>query len=145
MGHACCGTRREYIPVGSTAASLPQTVPHHAWPTSRPRRGGTTRLAKRVSFATFRFGILESTGGLGLDIHLFRDRFELATEVFAISEQQFPRLRARLAVEVVRRFWMIAGIDDALNANRDFFLGLQLRFDDEDLKGILPFVGGLTP
>jgi phospholipid/cholesterol/gamma-HCH transport system substrate-binding protein len=102
-------------------------------------------LAKRVSFATFRFGILESTGGLGLDIHLFRDRFELATEVFAISEQQFPRLRARLAVEVVRRFWMIAGIDDALNANRDFFLGLQLRFDDEDLKGILPFVGGLTP
>ena len=26
--------------------------------------------------------------------------------------------------------------------NRDYFLGLQLRFNDEDLKTILPFSGG---
>ena len=34
-------------------------------------------------------------------------------------------------------------MDDALNDSADFFLGLQVRFDDEDLKAILPFTGGL--
>jgi hypothetical protein len=31
------------------------------------------------------------------------------------------------------------------NPDRDVFLGLMLRFDDDDLKGILPFAGGLAP
>lgn len=103
-------------------------------------------LAKRVSFATFRFGIMESSGGLGLDMSFFDDRLELNTDVFQIGVETFPRIRQRVAYEVVRRFWVIAGVDDALNRdNVDFFLGLQLRFDDDDLKGILPFAGGLTP
>jgi hypothetical protein len=36
-------------------------------------------------------------------------------------------------------------VDDALNGTRDVFLGLMLRFNDDDLKGILPFAGGLAP
>lgn len=103
-------------------------------------------LAKRVSFATFRFGIMESSGGLGVDMNFFDDRLELNTDVFQIGVETFPRLRQRVAYEVVRRFWVVAGVDDALNRdNVDFFLGLQLRFDDDDLKGILPFAGGLRP
>lgn len=106
----------------------------------------TFQLAKSVSFATFRFGVMESSGGLGLDLSFFDDRLELNTDVFQIGVETFPRVRQRVAYEVVRRFWVLAGIDDALNReNIDFFLGLQLRFDDDDLKGILPFAGGLTP
>jgi phospholipid/cholesterol/gamma-HCH transport system substrate-binding protein len=97
-------------------------------------------FAKRLYFATFRFGILESTGGLGLDLHLLDDRFEINTDVFAIGEQQYARLRIALAYEVVQRLWIVGGIDDMLNESRDFFLGAQLRFNDEDLKAILPFV-----
>ncbi|MEM9074689.1 MAG: MCE family protein, partial [Myxococcota bacterium] len=55
----------------------------------------TIQLAKRVSFATFRFGIMESTGGLGLDLHFFDDRLEINNDVFAIGVQTFPRLRSR--------------------------------------------------
>lgn len=103
-------------------------------------------LAKRVSFATFRFGIMESSGGLGLDMNFLDDRLELNTDVFQIGVETFPRIRQRVAFEVVRRFWVLAGVDDALNTgNIDFFLGLQLRFDDDDLKGILPFAGGIRP
>lgn len=106
----------------------------------------TLQLAKRVSFATFRFGVMESSGGLGLDMNFFGDRLELNTDVFQIGVETFPRVRQRVAFEVVRRFWVLAGVDDALNReNIDFFLGLQLRFDDDDLKGILPFAGGLRP
>jgi len=103
----------------------------------------TIQLAKRIRFATFRFGIMESTGGLGLDLHLFDDRFEVNSDVFAIGIQEFPRLRVRAAFEIVNKLWIVGGVDDALNDSADFFLGLQVRFDDEDLKAILPFTGGL--
>jgi len=36
--------------------------------------------------------------------------------------------------------WVAIGADDLFNADRrDYFFGLQLRFNDEDLKSILPF------
>lgn len=103
----------------------------------------TIQLAKRISFATFRFGIMESSGGLGLDLHFFDDRLEINTDFFAIGIQQFPRLRARLGFEIVKRLWVVAGIDDALNDDSDFFLGVQVRFNDQDLRSLLPFLGGL--
>ena len=113
---------------------------------TRVTRGDALRfsiqLAKRISFATFRFGIMESTGGLGFDLHLFRDRFEINTDIFAIGVQTFPRLRSRLLFEVVNRLWIIAGVDDALNDSADFFMGLQVRFNDDDLRSLLPFLGG---
>jgi len=104
----------------------------------------TIQLAKRIRFATFRFGIMESTGGLGLDLHVFDDRLEVNADIFAIGIQTFPRLRARLNFEIVKRLWVVAGVDDALNDSSDFFLGLQFRFVDDDLKGLLPFLGGLA-
>jgi phospholipid/cholesterol/gamma-HCH transport system substrate-binding protein len=100
-------------------------------------------FAKRIHFATFRFGILESTGGVSVDLHLIDDRLELTTDMFALGEQASPRLRTRMAWEVVKRLWILAGVDDYLNENRDVFLGAQLRFNDEDLKAVLPFAGSV--
>lgn len=100
----------------------------------------TLQFAKRIHFATFRFGILESTGGLGLDLHLLDDHLEVNTDAFALGEQQYARLRVALAYEVLQRLFIVGGVDDVLNDTRDFFLGAQLRFNDQDLKAILPFV-----
>ncbi|MFW6067397.1 MAG: MlaD family protein [Myxococcota bacterium] len=102
-------------------------------------------FAKRVGFATFRFGILESTGGLGVDLHGFDDRLEIHADMFALGEQAFPRLRFRAAYEVVKKLWVVGGADDVLNDSRDYFFGAMLRFNDEDLKSILPFAGGAVP
>ena len=56
-----------------------------------------------------------------------------------------PRLRLAAAVEVVRQLWLMAGVDDVLNGpRRDYYLGAMLRFNDEDLRSILPFAGGLA-
>jgi len=103
------------------------------------------QFAKRIEFATFRFGIIESTGGIGADLHFFDDHLELQNDLFAVGAQAYPRVRARLAYEIVSRLWILGGVDDILNTEtRDFFLGAQLRFNDEDLKSILPFAGGAT-
>ena len=102
-------------------------------------------FARRLGPATFRFGIKESTGGLGLDLHLFDNRVELRTDVFAFGENTYPRLRVAAAVNILQRAWLVGGVDDVFNGERfDYFLGAQLRFNDEDIKSILPFAGGLT-
>jgi phospholipid/cholesterol/gamma-HCH transport system substrate-binding protein len=105
----------------------------------------TLQFAKRLGPFTGRFGIKESTGGVGLDLHLLHNRFELTQDMFAFAEQLVPRYRAYIAYEFIHRLWLIGGVDNIfLGAQRDYFLGLQLRFNDEDLKTILPFAGGLA-
>lgn len=110
------------------------------------------QLAKRLYFFTFRFGILESSGGLGVDLHFFEDRLEINADLFRFGDQQFPSLRVRFNYEIVSTLYVLGGVDNILNADPstpsnngvDFFLGAMLRFDDNDLIGMLPFLGGLA-
>jgi phospholipid/cholesterol/gamma-HCH transport system substrate-binding protein len=97
-------------------------------------------FARRIGPFTGRFGILESTGGIGLDTHLLRNRFEVRQDLFGFGETAIPRWRIGLGYEFVNRLWMLVGVDEILNSDRrDYFIGLQLRFNDEDLKAMLPF------
>jgi phospholipid/cholesterol/gamma-HCH transport system substrate-binding protein len=99
-------------------------------------------LAKRIEFATFRFGVIESTGGVGLDLHFFDDDLEVTNDVFAFGERAYPRMRTNIAFQIISRLWILGGVDDYLNSSRDFYLGAALRFNDEDLKAILSVGGG---
>ncbi len=101
------------------------------------------QYAQRFGPFTGRFGIKESTGGIGLDIHLLKDRFEIVQDLFGFSEEPQPRYRVFIAYEFVKHLWLLGGVDHLfLPSERDYFLGLQVRFTDEDLKTILPFSGG---
>ena len=100
------------------------------------------QFAKRFGPFTGRFGIKESTGGVGLDLHLLQDRFEVVNDLFGFSEEVQPRYRVFISYEFIKRLWLLGGVDYVFTpAQRDYFLGLQLRFDDTDLKTILPFAG----
>ncbi|MBV9945386.1 MAG: hypothetical protein JOZ69_00890 [Myxococcales bacterium] len=100
-------------------------------------------FAKRIGPPTGRFGIIESTGGVGVDLHLLQDRFEIQNDLFGFSESVQPRYRLSVSYEFVKHLWLLGGVDRAFDPNlRDYFLGLQLRFTDEDLKTVLPFSGG---
>src|SRR5690606_32056000 len=109
------------------------------------------QLAKRIYFVTFRFGILESSGGIGLDLHFFDDRLEINADLFRFGDQNYPSLRVRLGYEIVNTLYILGGVDNILNVDpnvpsqngADFFLGAMLRFNDRDLVGLLPFLGGL--
>ena len=95
------------------------------------------------SFGPFtgRFGIKESTGGVGLDTLLLDNRFEIRQDLYGFGEVVLPRWRVSLAYQFINRIWLLGGVDDILsNSRRDYFVGAQLRFNDEDLKGVLPFM-----
>jgi phospholipid/cholesterol/gamma-HCH transport system substrate-binding protein len=101
------------------------------------------QFARRLGPFTGRFGIKESTGGIGLDLHLLQDRFEIVNDLFGFGEEVQPRYRVFVAYEFIHRLWLLGGVDHTFQPSlRDYFLGLMLRFNDEDLKTILPFSGG---
>lgn len=98
------------------------------------------QFARRIGPFTGRFGIMESTGGVGGDVNLLGDSLELRTDLFAFGENVYPRLRGNLAFEILKRVWVLGGVDDIMNeGRRDYHFGAQLRFNDQDLKSILPF------
>jgi phospholipid/cholesterol/gamma-HCH transport system substrate-binding protein len=110
----------------------------------------SAEFAKRYYFATLRFGIIESTGGLGLDLNFFGDALSIRTDAFDFSNQnlRFPRLRTAIRLQAFQHLFATVGVDDILNrqvrdsstnkllAGRDTFFGGGVFFTDDDLKAI---------
>ncbi len=104
----------------------------------------TAQLAKRWKFLTFRYGVMESTGGWGIDADLLEDALRFKLDVFDFNFERLPRVRMLAAWEFARYVYVAAGIDDLLNeGGRDYFFGGGVRFTDEDMKSMLPLMPGL--
>jgi phospholipid/cholesterol/gamma-HCH transport system substrate-binding protein len=109
-------------------------------------------FGKRIGAVTGRFGIKESTGGAGVDLHLLDDRLTLSVDAFDARTNKYPRVKGAAMMAVWKRtLFVVAGVDDLINLKRaragagggiDWFLGAQLSFNDEDLKSLLLFGGG---
>ena len=132
-------SRIEQTTVNTNNPNLPSTYFENRYVTTNSFRF-SLQFAQRFGPFVGRFGIKESTGGVGLDTLLLDDRFELQQDLFGFGETVLPRWRLSLNYNFISRLWFIAGVDDIFSADRrDYFVGLQLRFNDEDLKTILPF------
>jgi phospholipid/cholesterol/gamma-HCH transport system substrate-binding protein len=98
-------------------------------------------VAKRFSALTVRGGVMESTGGVGLDYHLMKDRLSISVDAFDFSrEDQSPHLKVFGTYDIVKNFFITGGMDDILNEDENFrtlFFGFGIKFADEDLKTVL--------
>ena len=95
-------------------------------------------LGKRFYFVTGRIGIIENTGGVGIDFHLLGDDLELSADLFSFDADVNPRLKAWGVYTFFTHLYVAAGIDDVWNdENTDFFIGAGITFNDEDLKAML--------
>jgi phospholipid/cholesterol/gamma-HCH transport system substrate-binding protein len=123
------------------------------------------QFAKRFDWLTLRYGIKESTGGIGADIQgrWWNRSLRFSVDAFDATFDQLPRVKLSAAVEVFRYIYLLGGIDEVLNPpdellidtgntdvpiqfeelrfGRDAFFGAMLRFNDEDLAALLT-VGG---
>ncbi len=93
------------------------------------------QYAQRFKFATLRFGIIESTGGLGLDFQFFDDRLIIRNDVYEFtSGETYPRWKTQLNIRLWKGIFISGGVDDVINNNtRDYFVGAGILFYDEDL------------
>ncbi len=126
----------------------------------------TFQFAKRFSWLTLRYGLKESTGGIGADADLITwggHSLRFSAVVFDATFDQLPRVKLTAAYEFYKHLYVLAGIDelinnpeelpivtggsgvpiqfDTLRYGRDYFGGVMLRFNDEDLAALLT-VGG---
>ncbi|HUS28379.1 MAG TPA: MlaD family protein, partial [Kofleriaceae bacterium] len=125
----------------------------------------TFQFAKRFGWLTLRYGIKESTGGIGADADIpwMNRNIRLSADVFDATFDKYPRAKLTAAMEVFKHVYVLGGVDELLNDSqtlpiiagnsevpvqfeefrfgRDYFLGGMLRFTDEDLAALLT-VGG---
>ncbi|GEM_PF-178639 len=104
------------------------------------------QFAKTFYFLTGRFGIMENTGGLGLDFHFFQDRMNFQFDLFDFTMNTNPRLRGIVQWEIIKHLFLAGGADDILNDSyRDYFISLGIRFTDDDLKSLLMAAPSISP
>jgi len=99
----------------------------------------TIEFAKRYGDFAFRMGLIESTGGVGADFFAFDDKFKFSLDAWNSNshEPHNERVHAKATVNysLSNVLYVNGGYDNFMNRDRDlFFLGIGLRFSDDDLK-----------
>jgi phospholipid/cholesterol/gamma-HCH transport system substrate-binding protein len=110
------------------------------------------QFAKRFYFVGLRFGIIEGTGGVGMDMFFLNDDLEFKFDAFQFGKNEFgdqalPRLKAMVIYKpswLANHIYLAAGGDDFLNTSVfDYFFGAGIHFTDTDLKAIFTATGGV--
>jgi phospholipid/cholesterol/gamma-HCH transport system substrate-binding protein len=99
----------------------------------------SAQIAKRLKNVVVRGGIIESTGGAGIDYYMFQDRVKWTLEAFDFGSEGNPRLKAGATWNLSKLFFLTAGYDDFVSkvGLQSAYVGLGLQFQDEDLKYLL--------
>jgi phospholipid/cholesterol/gamma-HCH transport system substrate-binding protein len=99
----------------------------------------SAQIAKRWDDLVLRGGIIESSGGVGLDYYLWDDRLQLFLEAFDFRHDHPPHLKGGAKLYFLQNFFVSAGMDDFIadDGQASFFSGLGFYFTDEDLKYIM--------
>jgi len=98
------------------------------------------QYGKRFDDTLLRFGAIESTGGIGVDYFMNHDRLKFSAEAFdfnAVNDfrSQRAHLKAQVRYQMLKHLELYGGWDNFLNPqSQNIFLGLGLRFIDNDLK-----------
>ena len=98
-------------------------------------------IGRKINDWTFRFGILESSGGMGGDYNLTKHNIKFSFDLFGYRDNIGPQARLGLNVQLWNVFYgKIAGEDLLTDkGHRGLSIGAGLRFTDEDLKSLIGF------
>lgn len=99
----------------------------------------SAEIAKKIKNVTLRGGIIESTGGVGVDYTLLNDRLKFTLEAFDFNKKGNAHLKASATLAFYKYFFLTGGYDDIVSRNGtgSAFIGGGFVFEDEDLKYLL--------
>lgn len=110
----------------------------------------SAQLGKRYDNLLLRAGLIESTGGAGIDYFLAQDKIKASFEIFdfnAVNDIRGdkPHARFSLMFSPFRYINVFGGADNFLNPrSNNYFFGAGLEFVDDDLKNIVLGSGALS-
>ncbi len=96
---------------------------------------------------TGRFGLIESSGGVGGNLLLGNDQsLDIQTDIYEFGLNRNPRLRSMATYDFLEFAYIAGGVDDILNGDRrDYFFGAGIEFNDRDLKALITTTGVPSP
>jgi len=103
----------------------------------------SAEFGKRFDNLRFRGGLIESTGGIGLDHYAHDDKFKTSLDIFdfgAVNDVRGTKPHAKLAMryKAYKKIDFIAGYDNFFNNKAaSIFGGIGVSFVDDDLKYLL--------
>ncbi|HPQ81113.1 MAG TPA: MlaD family protein [bacterium] len=99
----------------------------------------SAQLAKKFYDFTIRGGIIESTGGFGVDYEKGPLGLQFSAFDFSTRYGERPHLKAMGLLNVTRNFYLVGGVDDFISkqGERSGFAGAGFRLVDDDIKSIL--------
>ncbi len=97
------------------------------------------QIARKIHDWSFRGGLIESSGGLGIDYDINPWGTRFTAEVFDYREDLGVNFRLATEIQIWNVFYGKAAAEDILNDSRSATFSAGLRFNDEDLKGLIGF------
>ena len=98
------------------------------------------QIGRQIQNWTFRAGLIESRGGLGVDYHLYRWGTHFSVEVFDRRGNGGLNIRPAFSQQLWNIFYGKVAFEDVSSRSmRSYTISGGLRFNDEDLKGLLAF------
>jgi len=125
----------------------------------------SAQWGKRIGWFDYRFGLKESTFGVGADANFLDNRLHFAADIYGENFSNRPRVKLETAVEVLRSVYVFGGVDDALakpgilriapwpigatvpsdyrslSYGRDYFAGFVFKLNEEDAARMLRLYG----
>lgn len=100
------------------------------------------QLGRQYNNLALRAGIIDSSGGLGLDYSFPNLGVRSTLEVFDYQEEVGPQIRLATEMKIWNVFYArVAGEDLASNADqRSYTMSMGLRFSDDDLAALIGLV-----
>jgi phospholipid/cholesterol/gamma-HCH transport system substrate-binding protein len=97
----------------------------------------SAEVARRFQDVALRGGLIESTGGVGLDFFALHDDLQLHLDAWDFTADN-PHLKIGADYHFAKYFSVNTGVDHFIDNDRlSFFLGAGFSFEDKDLKYLL--------
>lgn len=130
--------------VDVTAGGVSSTVTTNTATVDRQQLHFSAQLAKRFYDLQLRGGIIESTGGVGIDYVPGPYGLHFSAFDFSTRNNQKPHLKLLGDISITKNLFLLGGLDDMLNPvqKTDWFVGAGFKFVDDDIKRFAAFGGG---
>jgi hypothetical protein len=104
----------------------------------------SARFFKQIGPLVLSAGMVDNRAGAGAELRVFGDRLRVETVIHRNPWQTSgpPRLRVGASVQW-RSLYLQAGAQDVLDPTRAAYVGVGLRWSDEDIKYALPWLSRL--
>lgn len=128
-------TRTTDITVGGNTTQ----VETHSATVEQDKFRFSAQLAKKFYDFTIRGGVIESTGGMGLDYSKGPLGLQFSAFDFDTKYGQRPHLKAMANLNLTKSIYLVGGADDFIHPTQpvDWFVGAGFRLVDEDIKSLL--------